>query len=87
MVFTVVQYMPLDEELLHKTELTKKTASEEAGSEKDSDVDGDDELNGFMASFVSVEWNNFAIKQNIYSYYSHKYRCALINIITPPPEV
>ncbi|MCE3258623.1 MAG: hypothetical protein K0S12_264 [Bacteroidetes bacterium] len=86
MLFTVVQFLPLDEEFAAKTELCKKADNEESGAENDTDGDNDDEVGEFLTSLLSVKWNNTRVNQNLYSYYQHKYRCALINIITPPPE-
>jgi hypothetical protein len=86
MVNTIVQFIPLEEEIVNKTELSKKADTSE-DAEGDTDTDGDDETSEFLTSFVALHWSNFEIKQHLYSYYAHKQRCALVNIITPPPEV
>lgn len=93
MLFTVTQYLPINEDLAQKTDFLKKSGENEDGPENEnetdsesSDNDGRNESSDFIYSYANFSINSFS--QTIrHSYHSElNYRCSLNNIITPPPE-
>ncbi|MBA3662894.1 MAG: hypothetical protein H0W61_01610 [Bacteroidetes bacterium] len=89
MVFTVARYIPLEEDLVVKTELSKKSSGEgnEEGDTEDGDPDTDNDLNDFLNAPEILDWTDYNIDPYLYNYTSHKYLCFYVNITTPPPKI
>jgi hypothetical protein len=87
-LFTVVRYVPLDEERAHKTELVKKNPGETGEeSTEDGDPDLDDDENEFLNAPEIFEWSDLYIDPYLYNYTSHKYLCSYVDKITQPPKI
>jgi len=90
MVLTVIQYLPFNKKSEYKTELSKKTESEngceENGSE-DPDTREKKEKDEFLADFTRFQLEDSVITFSIANTSNSSYLSALLKKTTPPPEL